>query len=307
MKILITGSDGLVGKDILSAMDRDHEVMGIASSSLDLGDAERVSELMNKFKPVAVIHASGLSDVDYCENHPWEALQANVLSTHNLTLACLERGAALALISTHHVFNGTKRGPYTEWDVPDPQNVFGHSKCAAETLLREHMEKFFIFRTQGLFASRGDNFVLRVLRSVVENQPVRVPGDEYVLPTWSKDFADVVARIVRNKIYGTYHITNTGERAGITWADWARIILKAGGSPEHPVEAIPAQELNLAARRPARAILGNTIARLQGLSMRSYDEAIAAFFDELEGRVNEQARAPRQRKPGLVYGDPSSG
>lgn len=310
VKILITGEDTTVGRDLLAAMGRDPEIMGINSNSLDLTDFERVHELFVKYKPVAVIHTDGSSDVDVCESQPWEALRNNVLSTQNLALACLQFDAGLALLSTNHIFSGVKKGPYTEWDLADPQNVYGHSKNAAEMVVRNHLQRFHIIRTQGLFSKKGSNFVLRVLKSVVENQPFAAPDDEFTLPTWSRDFAEAVTRIVRARTYGTFHITNTGERNGISWAEWAQTILRIGGTPDHPVQPVPVASLNRPARRPPRAILGNTFYRLQGFSMRNYEEALAAFFDDLTGGTADKQATPaaRTRKAGLVYsGDPEPG
>jgi dTDP-4-dehydrorhamnose reductase len=295
----------MIGRELLAVMGKDPEVMGITRSGVDLNDLERVNELFLKYRPISVIHADGLYDLDHCEAQPWEALRANVLSTQNLMQACLEHEAGLALISTSHIFSGTKKGPYTEWDVGDPLNVFGHSKLAAEMVVRSHLQRFHIIRTQGLFAKKGDNFVLRVLKSVVENQPFVAPNDEFTLPTWTRDFAEAVGRIVRNRIYGTFHITNTGDRAGLSWADWAKAILRIGGSPDHPVRPAPAQSLKRAARRAPRAILGNTFYRLQGFSMRSCEEALTAFFEDLTGGdAIARAKVVRPRKAGLVYGEP---
>lgn len=293
----------MIGRELLLNMGKDPEVMGITSSSLDLTDLERVMELFTKFKPVAVVHAAGMTDVDQCETQPWEALRSNVLTTQNLVLASIEHNSGFALISSNHVFSGTKKGPYTEWDTPDPQNVFGHSKNAAEMVVRNHINKFHIIRSQGLFSKKGSNFVLRVLRSVVDNQPFQAAEDEYTSPTWVRDFAEAVSRIVRNRIYGTFHVTNTGERNGITWADWARSVLQIGGTPDHPVERVAAQSLGRPARRPSRAILGNTFYRLQGFSMRSAETALTAFFEDLAGPNTSTRAQTRARKAGLVYGE----
>lgn len=302
MKILVTGADTAVGRDLMQAMSKDPEVMGVTRTSLDLTDAERVNELFLKLRPVAVIHADDANDVDACEAQPWEALRRNVLTTQNLALACLEQDAALALISTNHIFSGTKNGPYTEWDAPDPKNVLGHAKCAAEMVMRNHLRRFHVIRTQGLFSRVGDNFVLRVMRSVVENQSFEAADDEFTLPTWTRDFAQAAARVVRQRIYGTFHITNTGERNGISWASWARTILQVGGNRDFPVRAVPAQSIKRAARRPARAVLGNTFYRLQGFTMRSYEEALVAFFEDLAHETSPANPAGRARKAGLIRG-----
>lgn len=299
MKILVTGSETPVGRELMQAMTRDPEVMGITRNSLDLTTPERVNEIFLKYKPVAVIHADGAHDADECEKQPWEALRRNVLTTQNLALACLEHGAGLALISTHHVFHGTKKGPYTEWDAPDPHNVLGHSKSAAEMVVRNHLKRFHIIRTQGLFSRVGDNFVLRVMRAVVENQPFEAAEDEFTLPTWTRDFAQATTRLVRQRIYGTFHITNTGERNGLSWANWARTIVQVGGNRDFPVQPVPSRSLERPARRPLRAVLGNTFYRLQGFSMRTYEEALMAFFEDL---ANEASPPPSAgaRKTGLI-------
>lgn len=281
MKILITGADSSIGRDLLLVMRKDPEVMGITRESLDLTNTERVNEVFLKFRPLAVIHADGIDDIEQCEAEPWEALRRNVLTTQNLAMACLQVDAALALVSTNQIFSGQKKGPYTEWDPPDPQNVLGHSKCAAEMVVRNHLKRFHILRTQGLFSRHGSNFVLDVMRSVVENTPLEVSEEEFTQPTWTRDFAAAAARVVRQRIYGTFHLTNTGERNGVSMSAWARKILEVGGNHDFPVHTVPDAALGRTARHTPRIVLGNTFYRLQGFTMRSYEEALVAFFDDL--------------------------
>ncbi len=316
----------MLGREMLAAMSWDHEVMGVTRLSLDLGNLERVRELMVRYRPVAVIHCEGVDDLDYCEGQAWEAMHLNVAWTHNVVLACHGLETALALPSTSEIFCGLKSGPYTEWDAPDPPNVYGHTKAAAEMLVRDHLTRFHICRTQGLFSRHGHGFVQDVLHAISGGQPVTAAGDEFILPTHAADYAAAVCWLVRNQVYGTFHLTSTGPRGGISCADWARLIANAVGAPEYPVAEAPAASLlgtvvagalaGRRARRAPRAILGSTMYRLRGHVMPTIEESLYGFLHGVPSAadapapvredVEVAAGGRRPRKAGLVYG-PSPG
>jgi len=296
LKILVTGSDTPIGRDLMLAMRQDLEIMGVSQRGIDLTDPERVNELFMRLRPRAVIHTDGMLDADACEREPWQALRQNVLTTQNLVLACLEHDAGFALISTSDVFSGAKKGPYTEWDQPDPQNVLGHSKAAAEMVVRNHLKKFHIVRTQSVFSRNGDDFVRQVLSSAADRRPMEATGDEFMLPTYSADLAGAIARLVRGGTYGTFHITNSGERDGISWHAWARTILRVGGHEGFPIHAVASATLDRPARRPLRVVLGNTFYRLQGFKIRDYEEALVACLSEAPRRPPDVSPTRRERR-----------
>ena len=106
LKILVIGSDGMLGKDIMAVLAKDPEVLGVSQSALQLSDFERVREIFTRYKPAVVLHAAEMADLDRCEAQPWETLQYNALGTQNVVSACLEVDAALLHVSSDQVFSG---------------------------------------------------------------------------------------------------------------------------------------------------------------------------------------------------------
>jgi dTDP-4-dehydrorhamnose reductase len=281
VKVLITGCDGLLGKDLMAVMSKDPEVLGVNHRGLDVTDLDRVREMMTRYKPVAVVHAAALTHVDGCESRRSEALRINALGTQNIALACQEVDAALVYLSTDYVFDGTKEAPYAEWDMPNPINVYGQSKLAGEMVVRELLRKFYIVRTSGLYGRHGRNFIMSILEGAQQSASLDVVVDQQTLPTYTVDLANAIARLVRTRCYGTYHITNTADQ-GITWSDWAEQILRLLSFSHVRVNPVSSTNLDRPARRPSNSVLASNFYGLRGLpAMRPCDEALQAFLREV--------------------------
>lgn len=282
MKILVTGADGMLGRDLMAVLAKDPDVMGVNRAGMDVANLERVQEILGRYKPVVVIHAAGMTDVDGCENAPWDALRVNAMGTQNVALACREVDAAMLYVSTDYVFNGTKGAPYAEWDSPDPTSVYGQSKYAGELAVRDHLSRFFIVRTSGLYGRHGKSFIASILKAAHEKPELPVVTDQVTLPTYTRDLAEAAYRLVRTKFYGTYHLTNTSETGGLSWHDWARMILEETGMGHVTVRPISSAELARPAHRPAFSVLGNTFYHLRELPpMRTCRAALRAFLQEV--------------------------
>ena len=185
LKILVVGSDGMLGRDVMSILSKDPEVMGVSQTALQLADFERVREIFTRYRPVVVIHAAEATDLDRCEAHPWEALHINALGTQNIVTACQEVDAALLYLSSDQVFSGARRGPYVEWDTPRPVNIYGHTKMAGEMAVKDHLRKFFIVRTSTVYGPGTPGFVQEVLQAGKEGRPFKAASDEVACPTFN--------------------------------------------------------------------------------------------------------------------------
>lgn len=281
MKILVTGADGMLGKDLMAVLSRDPDVLGVNRSGMDVTDLERVRDIIGRYKPVVVIHSAAMTDVDGCESQPWDALRINAMGTQNVALACMEVDAAMLYVSTDYVFNGTKGAPYAEWDAPDPINVYGQSKLAGELAVRDHLRRFFIVRTSGLYGRHGRSFIKSILEQAQQRPDLQVVSDQVTLPTYTRDLANAIYALVRTKYYGTYHVTNTAP-SGLTWDAWARMILSAVGMTGVQITPITTEQSGRAAYRPPHPVLGNTFYHLRGLPpMRPCQEALKAFLQEV--------------------------
>ncbi|NDD00343.1 NAD(P)-dependent oxidoreductase, partial [bacterium] len=133
VKVLITGSAGQLGTDLVASAKRlGLEVVATSHADLDITDRDQVARKIAQDAPAVVIHAAAWTAVDACESDPQKAIRVNGEGTANVVNAARQVGARVIYISTDYVFDGTKSTPYIESDLPNPQSVYGASKLAGE-------------------------------------------------------------------------------------------------------------------------------------------------------------------------------
>lgn len=229
--ILITGANGVVGGYIDFGTRLTH-------SELDITDLNAVLTAFTKHKPRVVIHLAASNDLSRCEREPWYAYSVNAVGTYNLALAAHSIGAKLVYVSTSGVFDGTKKESYTEKDIPNPVNVYGHSKYLGELAVRGILDNFLIVRTSWVFGGGKDKdkkFVGRILQQSKEKE-VRAVTDKRGSPTYAKDLASALRTLAEGEVRGVVHIA--GEEA--TRYDVAFEVLKLAGSRATVVQATSA-------------------------------------------------------------------
>ncbi len=273
MRIAITGSKGQLGA-VLQARLAGEELLPLDLPELDVTDAFQVREVLAAFRPDVTIHAAAMTNVDQCEGEVERAYLVNALGTQNVALACQRCGAAMLYISTGYVFDGRKGAPYLEYDQPAPESVYARSKLAGEWATQALLQRFYIVRIDRLFAPGGRNFVQTVLRLAREQGAMRMVTDEVGSPTYAPDLAEAIARLLPTEVYGIYHLTNAGVCSRY---EWAREILRLAGL-EVPVT--PAQDYVRPAPVPKDLELANLCGARLGITLRPWQEALAAYFAE---------------------------
>ncbi len=277
MRILITGAGGRLGSELARVLAAcEHTMTAVDLDTFDITDRAAVNKEFGSSSPELVIHCAALTVVDFCAEHPDEALRVNGHGTQIIAQACLQHGAALAYISTNEVFDGQECRPYLEYDPPRPANPYGYSKWVGEQAVRDLLSRHFIIRTSWLFAHGGRNFIHTVLRRAREGQPLRVVVNEVSSPTYANDLAAAIAQLVITGSYGIYHLVNEGYAS--RW-QFAREALDQAGFDAVPIEPIALAEFGRASCPPQYAILGNTAAARLGITLRPWQEALAAFLD----------------------------
>jgi dTDP-4-dehydrorhamnose reductase len=229
--------------------------------------------------PEAVVHCAAWTDVDGCEREPERAFEHNAQGTENVAAAAAEVGAELTYISTDYVFDGTKGEPYSELDDPRPLNVYGASKLAGEEAVRRLVPRSYIIRSAWLFGAGGENFVAAILKAAADQDEIRVVGDQYGSPTYTKDLAQAMADLVLSGRLspGTYHLVNSGV---CSWADLARHALSAAGSGTKVVP-IPSAEWPSPTQRPQYSALRSHWLDVQGLpGLREWRAAVESYIEE---------------------------
>lgn len=275
MRILITGGNGQLGRQLAQHLDsQKHDVTAVDIDSMDITDAPGVQTTFAHIQPELVIHCAALTAVDYCAQHPDDALAINGFGTQTVAQACQLHDAALLYVSTNEVFDGTTPRPYLEYDQPNPPNPYAYSKWVGEQVVRDLVRKHYIVRISWLFAHGGHNFVHTILRAAQAGTSLRVVTNEIGCPTYNVDLAEAVGTLILTERYGIYHLTNEGHTSRFTFA---RHLLDLAGHAATPIEPIALAEYPRASRPPEYAILRNFAAARLGITLRPWQDALAAF------------------------------
>lgn len=192
-------------------VDINQRLAGI--EKLDITDRDAVLDRVQRFKPDYIFHLAAETDVDRCEKDPDHAFRVNTIGTENMALVCQQLDIKLIYISTAGVFFGDKQGPYTEFDIPNPANVYGVSKLQGEVIVRNLLSKYFIVRAGWMVGGWeiDKKFVYKIVQQLKEGKTeLRVVSDKFGSPTFTKDFARNLVELVKAGRYGLYHMTNKG-------------------------------------------------------------------------------------------------
>ena len=228
---LITGADGMIGSYIDFGIRTNHR-------ALDVTNLAEVMKVCNEHKPKLIIHLAAETDVDLCERDTTHAYNVNAIGTYHLATAAKALGAKLIYISTSGVFDGTKAEPYTEEDIPSPQDIYGHSKYLGELAVQGMLENYLILRICWVFGggpSRDQKFIAKILRQL-DQSVINVVADKRGSPTYGKDVVASIRQLVQEGKQGIFHMSNTGSP---TRADIVREIVRITGSHAEVREVEP--------------------------------------------------------------------
>lgn len=266
MRVLLTGARGQLGSDLVrTCTDAGDEVVACGRAELDLGDRDSVYQAITSVRPEIVVHAGAWTAVDACEGDPERAFHINALGTEWVADASRRVGAHLVGVSTDYVFDGTKDGPYQEWDLPNPQSVYGRSKWAGEQAIRAQAPGSCIVRTSWVCGAHGPNMVKTVL-GLLDRPELAFVDDQRGCPTFTADLAPAIRRLAAARVPGLFHVSNQG---ATTWYGFVRDILAAAGVDPGKVRPIATADLDppRPAPRPANSVLDHAALRMGGFPL----------------------------------------
>ncbi|HZQ10991.1 MAG TPA: dTDP-4-dehydrorhamnose reductase [Anaerolineae bacterium] len=282
MKIAITGSEGQLGRALQAELHAHHNLILLSSREFDITDRANIPRLAD-LAPDLVIHTAAMTNVDGAARDPVTAFRINAFGTQNVALACQRANAALVYISTNEVFDGTKAAPYLEFDPTHPINVYGKSKLAGEWYSQHLLQKFYIVRTAWLYARGGGKFPDKILELAQRQPSLSVVRDEIGSPTYVPDLAHALAQLIETQQYGIYHLVNAGSCSRY---EWAVEILRRANIPR-PIKPITLAEYSRASTPPANSALENFAATTLGITLRSWEEALEAYFADGGRRTDD--------------------
>lgn len=281
MKVAIIGANGQLGTDLVSVFRQEHEVIPLTHKDLDV-TVPSTLKILQVLRPEVIINTAAYVRVDDAEQEPEKALLVNAVGALNVAKIARELGAINVYISSDYVFDGSKKEPYIEEDIPNPVNVYGASKYLGEVFTRNYSSRYYIIRVASLYGKagargKGGNFVEFIIRKAKANEEIKVVNDMVMSPTYTKDVAVALSNFLKiQPEYGTYHMVNEGF---CTWYEFAAAILKLTGLT---VRLIPIKtaELGRLAKRPLFSALRNRKLEYLGIRMRHWKEALRDYLRE---------------------------
>lgn len=287
MRVLVTGARGQLGQDVVKLFSVSHEVYGFGREDLDITNDVKVKSVVQEVQPEVIIHCAAYTAVDKAEEEKEQAYLVNAQGTRNIALAANVVGAKLCAVSTDYVFDGQATMPYDIDSPTTPQSVYGASKLAGETFVRELMEKYFIVRTSWVFGLYGNNFVKTMLKLGRQGHSLKVVDDQIGSPTYTKDLAEFLLSLVQSEKYGTYHVSNTG---ACSWYEFARNIFQKT-SLDVELSPCTTEKYPRPAPRPKYSVMSQQAIRSQGFKLLPpWQEALEDFLTELQSTYKTEVK-----------------
>jgi dTDP-4-dehydrorhamnose reductase len=256
--------------------------------SLDIGDADRVMQTLEKDSPDTVINCAAWTDVDGCELDRERAFVANARGPENLANASREINAGLVTISTDYVFDGEKEGFYTQRDQPNPQSVYGVSKLEGERRAQLAYARTIVVRTGFVFGPGGTNFLSTIIERTRRGEKLKAISDAYGTPSYSPDLARRLRELARLDLPGTFHVVNAGE--GVSYEEFARAALDLASYASTNLESVGMDSLQRPAQRPRNSRLKCLLSAAIGLNPLPFWKDSLRDFVALNSRSEVAAK-----------------
>lgn len=250
MKILVTGVRGQLGYDVVQEGEsRGLDMFGTDVDNMDITDAGQVKQVIEAYKPDAVIHCAAYTAVDAAEDNQELCRKINVDGTRNIAEVCKDMDIPMMYFSTDYIFDGQGENFWKEDDPKNPLNVYGQTKYEGELAVQELIDKHFILRISWVFGVNGNNFIKTMLRVGPQRGEVGVVADQIGSPTYTYDLAKLVIDMIQTDKYGAYHVTNEGI---CSWYEFACEIFKQAGL-DVKVNPLTTAEYPAKAARPSNS------------------------------------------------------
>lgn len=272
MKILLLGSQGLLGQAIFNYFLDKKEIDLIPLSSFNFDIRDDINELLDSFKPDFLVNSAAFSDVDLAEKEKELAMEINGNSVSKMARTCYKKNVDFIHFSTDYVFDGST-GNYSEDSKPNPINFYGESKLEGEKKALEYNENAKIIRTARLYDKWKENFSGFVLHSIKTKKNIDIISDEIGNYTYCKDLAKNLFTLIQDKNKkGIFHITGFDAVSPFDFANKIKLLKKS----EINIDPIKSSSLVREAKRPKNTSLINT--KLE--KMPNLDESLNEFLNQ---------------------------
>ncbi|MFD1628582.1 SDR family oxidoreductase [Pseudopedobacter beijingensis] len=297
-RILVTGSNGLLGQKLTDAIlknnqfeliatgkgkNRHHIQAGYIYEEMDITDKESIASVVSKHRPDAIINTAAMTNVDTCETERDTCWLLNVTAVQYLINVCRSENIHLIHLSTDFIFDGAD-GPYTEDATPNPLSYYGESKLAAEKLLEKSGINYAILRTIIVYGIVNDmsrsNIILWAKGALEKGNPINVVNDQWRMPTLAEDLADICLLAVEKQAQGIY---NASGKDLMSILELVERVADYYGLDKSLINPISSESLNQAAKRPVKTgfVLDKSIKEL-GYTPHTFEEGIRIMEKQLK-------------------------
>jgi dTDP-4-dehydrorhamnose reductase len=292
VRLLVTGANGQIGWELRRSLRGVGDVLAMDRTACDLSRPRDLPGIIREAKPDVIVNTAAYTAVDKAENEEELATLVNGTAVGVIAEEARRLGALLIHYSTDYVFDGAKDCPYLEDDLPSPINAYGRSKLAGERAIGQSGGDYLILRTCWVFAARGHNFLLTILRLAQERDELSVVADQIGAPTWARYIAEATAHIVdctcreQAEADFTSGILHVAAGGSTSWWGFAEAILDQamgrGRLRRRPkVRPISSSEYPRPAARPRNSRLAGARLRERfGITLPEWQQGLALCVQE---------------------------
>ncbi len=296
LKALVFGRTGQVGWELRHKLACLGQITGIEFPEVDFSKPDSIRQAVRAAEPAVIVNAAAYTAVDKAESEPELAWALNCTAPGVIAEEARRLGSFLVHYSTDYVFDGTKKGPYVESDVPHPLNVYGQTKLGGDAAIQAVGGNYLILRTSWVYGARGNNFLLTMLRLAKERAELRIVDDQIGSPTSSECIAqataDILAQVLPpggSGLEGRSGIYNLACAGATSWFGFAKAFLsnRAGsrGGATPTLIPITTGEFPRPAKRPANSRLWcQRVEETFGVRMPDWEEALALVLETIGDR-----------------------
>ena len=275
MRVLIVGAAGQLGQAMVRTLAATDTVIPRTRRELDITSWRDVDAAAADTRPDAIINCASYNDVNRAEIDPVSAIEANAWGPKHLARAAANAGATLVHFSTDFVFDGETTSPYVETDPPSPRGCYALSKLLGEWFALE-IPKTYVLRVESLFGGpQAKSSVDMLLNAIMTGREATPFSDRIVSPSYVEDVVAATRQLLELlPAFGLYHCVNGGLT---TWLELAQQLAAAAGRPDARIRPTLMAEANLKPPRPRFAALSNAKLAAAGISMPTWEDAIARY------------------------------
>jgi dTDP-4-dehydrorhamnose reductase len=276
-RVLITGGGGQLASDLADLLD---DAESRSREELDITDDAALERAFEEVQPEVVFNCAAFHNVGVCEREEDRSFEVNARAVKRIAELSAARGARLVHFSTNYVFDGASAEPYAEYDRPDPGSVYAISKLAGEYMALAYCPAALVVRSAGLYgvhgsASKGGNFVTRVVEGARDRGDLRMVADQRLNPTFTTDLAAAVVEAAKRRVTGILHLTSSDS---CSWLEFSEAILELAGV-DVPVEPVATVRHPGDPARPLNGVLARPAADAAGLApLRPWREALEDYM-----------------------------